>query len=178
MKILNRQEGMTLLEVLAAITITGFILSVVVMLSFQTQSGYISITERAHALDQARYITQNITTEMRSHRVAISFDCFENDSSNTECLEGEHDNLILKRADNTILRYHYNNEAITAEFTQGANTSRFVLAENVSAATFTYNPSSNKILLDITFTLSNNTLTYDTSIYARSWDTESSGTDE
>jgi type II secretory pathway pseudopilin PulG len=173
MKLVHRQEGMTLLEVLASITITGFILTVIVMLTFQTQTGYISITERSHALDQARYLTQNITEEMRSHRIAIKFD----DCLDSECADAAYDHLILRRADGPVMRYEYDsaNETIFAEFTQESTTRVFELADNVSAASFTYDASSNRIMLDITFTLSNNTLSYDTSIYARSWDDDNSG---
>lgn len=162
---LKRQDGLTLLEVLAAITITGIIIGVAMMLLFQTQTGFTSITARSHALDQARYLTQHITREMRSYRNTISGTTVADDET-----------LLILTRRQTMLSYYHNeiNQTIYAELTDAeGKVHRFEMAERVSDVSVQFDEADSRIVLDITFELQpGKTLHYDTAIYSRSWDQE------
>ncbi len=165
MNILKQQDGVTLLEMLAAITLFSMIIGIVVMLPLQTQTTSTNIMTKSHALNQASYLTQHITSQMRSF------------SQTLLGVDDPDDDLLLGfiREDSDV-RYLYDEatDTISVQLTnEGGETQQVQLADNISDVAIAFEPVTQRLALDLTFTLSNGqTFDYETAIYARNWDEE------
>jgi type II secretory pathway pseudopilin PulG len=154
------EKGITLLELLAAVTLMGIVFTVGFMLIQTMNTGFGSITSRQAVQEQARLITEQVSNQVRAAPSVIE------QAGGTLTIR----ELNSGTATGNYVRYIYSVPRLTVETVKGGETTRFQLGDHLSKAEFIYDPGINKITLKMEFQLSESKYhRYETAVYAPQW---------
>ncbi|RAV20577.1 PilW family protein [Paenibacillus contaminans] len=163
---IKSQKGVTLIELLAAITIMAFVIGLITTLIYQSNLGYKTITSREFVQERSRMFTEHLVNEIRSKPYVIS-----------QPASSENEPVLLALDDQAAdehIRYLYDAAArtISVEKRKGANTSVFRLTDQIANAANEkiVTVSGAKIDVHLKFRLSNTKMQeYKTTVYIPSW---------
>jgi Tfp pilus assembly protein PilW len=153
MRFLN-EKGVSLIELLAAITLSTMIIGGITALLLQTNKGFQTITSRELVQEDGRVITEHIVNKIRSESYTIS-------NPNTGELK-----LVSKSVPNTYITYTFTRPNFTIKTGNGTSSNIYNVSNQVDEATLTYDPAHN-IIVHLKFIGSNKS--YNTTIKEPAW---------
>jgi Tfp pilus assembly protein PilW len=158
---LHNQKGITLIELLAAITITAFLLGLIFTVILQSTKGFHTITEKESAQENARLITEQIVGKVREKPYTITQD---------DARSG----YVLKLQDNSTYRVAFNYDraagTLVMETTNGNSTDSLLLGSNLSDVRIDLTDSSSRINVKVEYRLQGtNPFVYQTAVYVPRW---------
>jgi prepilin-type N-terminal cleavage/methylation domain-containing protein len=157
MKILN-QKGISLIELLAAITISAIIIGGITALLFQTDQGFKKLTANENIQEKARIITEHIVNQVRAK--SYTNITSTNADNNNSVLD-----LTVTATDKVVYRFTRPN--FTIETTNGATTASMNITNQLDEATFTYDQVAGMLYIHLQFI--DSTKPYNTSIRVPQW---------
>ncbi|NHN30732.1 PilW family protein [Paenibacillus agricola] len=163
MKILN-QKAISLIEVLAAITLTAIVIGVITAVIYQTNQGFSKITTRESVQENGRIITEHIVNQVRSARYLVTSTHDENNH--------RHSVLTLQAinaqgaATGDTVRYNFVSPNLTVTITINGVAHTMTLTTQLEQADFIYLAPS---VVDINLQFKANSKPYYTSVRLPSW---------
>jgi Tfp pilus assembly protein PilW len=177
MMIRFNQKGVSLLELLAAITISTIIIGVISAVLYQTNTGFSTITARESVQETARIITEHIVNKTRERAYT---GIFQENSTNGVVL-----NLTQNVPTSPSYRYEFNQASQEFHIITTLNgvASQFTVATNVREVNFALydrnfpnaqlaaNSSTTASKIRIRLNFANTQLPYETTIFVPTWGT-------
>lgn len=159
MNLFRSEKGVTLVELLAAITLLSVVIGLVVLLVQRSYEGFDTVTARQRAQEKARTITEHMVAKMREQPVAI-----KEEAGYVLVLESKADSA-------SKVRYKFAKPNFTIETVSGnAVTNTLTIADNVESASVTVT-QPNKIRVSLSFAIpQTKPYLYETVVYVPGWD--------
>lgn len=158
----SNERGMTLIELLAAITITAMIIGIITSISFVAGRSMQTIPQRESVQEAARLLTEHMTDQIRSQSITAATD------QEGYFLELRRNNTARELA----ARYLYNEEqqTVTIEHYQDGQMTAYELQAKISSVSATLEENNKLIRLFISAEVPfNRDYSYSTTVRIPSW---------
>lgn len=163
MKSIN-EKGITLVELLAAITICAIVIRIITAFIYQSNQNFDTITARQAAQEDARLISDHMVNQVRSQPYVIT-------------QEHPDQGIILNLASGSrYVRYRYLPDQQRIQIESNTTGTEIVrpIADNVTSASVQLTENNKRINLRLQFSLPGSRhLDYDTTIRVPEWLTQS-----
>ena len=156
MKSMNNESGISVQELLAAIAVIGFVLTVVFYFVSNTNSNLDNIATREQILSESRTIMKHLTTEIRKGRVDASSD----PSTYILMLDGYEyqivDNAKVKADTSNDVYYRFDEQTHTLSYTKNpAAAGMQTLSTHVKDIKIELSENNKRVEIELTMQLPN-----------------------